>query len=199
MLQRSFAEHQLEVDPSHRPYPDQSNLACRFLEQTPTDHCSRARAHMGYQKLKTRINSNNRISCLTLAENIWNCFMGATNILCSAAQPTKCMLLTNVAPFKRGINRQWYKIYCQEELLQKRSNLLDTNFLIFCTWLVWLTYEKRDQCQLGQLFICCYLLALLTDTWLVQTFIFYLKQQYATFFWKLVNCWVSFHLSISHL
>ncbi|KAL7851972.1 hypothetical protein SRHO_G00177570 [Serrasalmus rhombeus] len=40
-----FVEHQLEVARSQGPCPDQSNVACRFLEQTPTDHCSRVHAH----------------------------------------------------------------------------------------------------------------------------------------------------------
>ena len=59
MLQLGFAQHQLEVALLHRPYPEQSHVACWFLEQTPTDHCSRAHDHRCWQsaaknqKLKT--------------------------------------------------------------------------------------------------------------------------------------------------
>ena len=43
--QHGFAKHHLEVSPSHRPDPDQSNVAYRFLEKTSTDHCSRVHVH----------------------------------------------------------------------------------------------------------------------------------------------------------
>ena len=52
---------------------------------------------------QTRVNG--RISCLALAEKIWQIFHGCnphTQLCCSSH---KCMFLTNVAPFKREINR----------------------------------------------------------------------------------------------
>ena len=59
----------------------------------------------GYQKLKTRVNSNSKISCLALAEKIWQFFHwhNPHTQLCFSSH--KCMFLTNVAPFKREINR----------------------------------------------------------------------------------------------
>lgn len=71
--------------PYGTPYPDQSNLAC--LEQTPIFHCSKVEAHrcclsgtnwtpvyqhLGFQNLKPTVNS--WISCLAVAEKIWQVF-----------------------------------------------------------------------------------------------------------------------------
>ena len=48
---------------------------------------------------------NGRISCLALAEKIWQIFHGCnphTQLCCSSH---KCMFLTNGAPFERELNR----------------------------------------------------------------------------------------------
>lgn len=70
-------QHQLEVALSHRLYPDQSNVACRFLEQGG-----------GAPEAQKRGNSNGRISCLTEQRRFVTFFMGATQILSSADHPT---------------------------------------------------------------------------------------------------------------
>lgn len=93
--------------PYGTPYPDQSNLAC--LEQTPIFHCSKVEAHrcclsgtnwtpvyqhLGFQNLKPTVNS--WISCLAVAEKIWQVFpIGTTHVLHSIA---KCIFLTNMTP-----------------------------------------------------------------------------------------------------
>ena len=121
MPQLGFAEHQLEVALSEGPYPDQSNAACRFLEQALTDcsctYSSRAHTHRccqsagggyqyqtwGYQKLKTSVNTNSKITCL--AEKFGQIFHGRnphTQCCCSSH---KCMFLTNGAPLERELKR----------------------------------------------------------------------------------------------
>ena len=57
------------------------------------------------QSTKHQTRVNGRISCLASAEKIWQIFHGRnphTQLCCSSH---KCMFLTNVAPFKREINR----------------------------------------------------------------------------------------------
>ena len=85
-----------------------------------------------YQKLKTRDNSNSKISCLALAEKFYQIFHGCnphTHLCCSSH---KCMFLTNVAPFKMEINRLSNSIrfiamkhcYNKEILYQTQISLL---------------------------------------------------------------------------
>lgn len=76
-------------------YSDQSSVICQFLEQTATDFCSRAHIHSCCLTIKTRVNSNKRISCLPLALKIWQIFHGQ-----NPHSPSKWMFLTCVAPFK---------------------------------------------------------------------------------------------------
>ena len=62
-------------------------------------------SNQGQQKLKTSVNSNSKITCLAMAENIWQIFHGRnphTQHFCSSQ---KCMFLTNRAPFERELNR----------------------------------------------------------------------------------------------
>ena len=57
------------------------------------------------------VNSNSKISCLALAEKIWQIFHGRnphTQLCCSSH---KCMFLTNVAPFKKGNKQAFYIKY----------------------------------------------------------------------------------------
>lgn len=119
-------EHQLEVAPSHRPNPDQSKRLADSWEHTP-----RIRhlivSTLGYQKLKTRVSSCSRISCLALAEKIWEIFHGHNphTQLCYSSH--KCMFITSVTPFKREIN--W--LSNDIRLLQQRNNLPTRIYLLF--------------------------------------------------------------------
>lgn len=81
-------------------YSDQSSVKCQFLAQTATDCCSRARIHSRCLTIKTRVNSDKRISCLPLALKIWPIFHGQ-----NPHSPSKWMLLTCVAPFQGAKNR----------------------------------------------------------------------------------------------
>ena len=88
-----------------------------------------------HQKLKTRVNSNSKISCLALTEKIWQIFHGHnphTQLCCSSH---KCMFLTNVAPFKKG------------------NNLPNTNVLTFLCWVyyfAWMSAYDKTKC----LYLC---------------------------------------------
>ena len=59
----------------------------------------------GYQKLKTRVNSNSKITCLAMAEKIWQIFHGRNPHTQRCCSSHKCMFLTNGAPFERELNR----------------------------------------------------------------------------------------------
>ena len=66
----------------------------------------------GYQKLKTSVNSNSKITCLAMAEKIWQIFHGRnphTQCCCSSH---KYMFLKNGEPFERKLNRLSTGIRC---------------------------------------------------------------------------------------
>ena len=72
-------------------------LNCQYVLFLQTSIIQSTKQH------QTRVNG--RTSCLALAEKIWQIFHGRnphTQLCCSSH---KCMFLTNVAPFKREINR----------------------------------------------------------------------------------------------
>lgn len=81
-------------------HSDQSSVKCQFLEQTATDCCSGAHIHGRCLTIKTRVNSNKRISRLPLALKIWPIFHGQ-----NPHSPSKWMFLTCVAPFQGAKNR----------------------------------------------------------------------------------------------
>ncbi len=110
-------------------------MACWFLEQTPTDHCSRAHAHRCCQKFKTRVNG--RISCLALAEKIWQIIHGRnphTQLCCSSH---KCLLCTPPA--------FWLFIYvllfiyclCSGTLTSRPSVLSYPLTICWTDWRIW--------------------------------------------------------------
>ena len=59
----------------------------------------------GYQKLKTRVNSNSKITCLAMAEKIWHIFHGRNPHTQRCCSSHNCMFLTYGAPFERELKR----------------------------------------------------------------------------------------------
>ena len=57
-----------------------------------------------YQKLKTSVNSNSKITCLAMAEKIWLIFHGRNPHTQRCCSSHKCRFLTNGAPFEREVN-----------------------------------------------------------------------------------------------
>ena len=88
-------EHQLEVALWQGPYPDQSGDQSGHLIGST----------WGYQKLKTGVDSNSKITCLAMAEKIWQIFHGRNPHTQRCCSSHKCMFLTNGAPFERELNR----------------------------------------------------------------------------------------------
>ena len=151
MPQLGFVEHQLEVALSHGPYQiSQTWHAYSWSRHQLT--CSQVPDWYligrggGYLKLKTRVNSNSKISRLALAQKIWHIFHGRnlhTQLCCSSH---KCMFLTNVAPFKREINRLSNSIrfiakkhsYNKEMIYQTQISLL----FMLCSYFIFIFFKS---------------------------------------------------------
>ena len=148
MPQLGFAEHQLEVALSQRALSRSVKRGMPILgahlltvavvtvvgpmltgaaNQVPIRHL--IGSTWGYQKLKTSVNSNSKITCLAMAEKIWQIFHGRNPHTHRCCSSHKCMFLTNGAT-KQAFQR--YNIYCPKALLPQRINRPNTNFLTFC-------------------------------------------------------------------
>ena len=94
----------------------------------------------GYQKLKTSVNSNSKITCLAMAEKIWQIFHGRNPHTQRCCSSHKCMFLTNGAPFERELNRlsNGIRFIAKKALFPQKNNLPNTNFLTFCVEFIYI-------------------------------------------------------------